>query len=681
MDIWVVAAAAGAGYVAQHCKSLVKGRHSFSESSCRSHSIRTESSSSITQQVKDNKSCPGSTVHSFRHDEETCSDMPMLSRATSLGKEASSSYLECLTHEASTDCSNPCSCSGSNLVPGIPSYEVRYCGDVGGSDRDYSMLPSTREVVKYGFKRKKSSLRSRQANAKLLQPVNSLESCLMAQLYRGQTEVEDYSETSMTPPCSPTVRQFSVTRHGRSISRPTRDSSNLPVGSLRNKLQKDSNLPGARMILGVPQLPSVGSERLQQRRKTQTAFGMMEKNQQLQGFSHGALLFCLGMSIGLISSVLNNKREVDNLSNLLKQTESLVQDLQEELEMKDSLTVKELAVEDCESQDTQNGAFHNGPLGTCSPDEKLQDQLSENNTQKVEEESFSKIEAELEAELERLELNISSHGLDKKIQNLSEDADYVPHAVAGELNADILGQHSGPQPYADRDGSGSSTPRSVHYAVSPRELTLRLHELIQSRLEKRVEELEIALQNSQMKVQYMESQNASYLRELSSRRSRYYKNGSPVVVEESRAIADQPVVINLSEEALDDEYTKINELDEEDAPVLGKNDHKNEILLATEQKIYWARDTRENDEMQTKSFTERLMMSMKQEPGDADKYLSNGLLTVTEDHEDDINGYDEMEELLIKHIVEQARKGSPVVLNAQMALSSSPDEENEEHPR
>lgn len=138
------------------------------------------------------------------------------------------------------------------------------------------------------------------------------------------------------------------------------------------------------------------------------------------GTSQGALLFCLGLSLGLISSFLTNKREVDKLSDLLKQTESLVQDLQDELEMKDSLTVKELAVEDSESQDTQNDAFNNGPLHAFSSEEKLNDCDNEYKDQKAEEESFSKIEAELEAELERLELNMSSSRLDRKISNLVE---------------------------------------------------------------------------------------------------------------------------------------------------------------------------------------------------------------------------------------------------------------------
>lgn len=99
--------------------------------------------------------------------------------------------------------------------------------------------------------------------------------------------------------------------------------------------------------------------------------------------------------MGTISSFLKNKREMEKLDKLLKHKENLVQDLQEELEMKDSLTVKELAVEDYESQGN-----------SC-------DKMAE-------EESLSKIEAELEAELERLESNMNSTRFEAKLSNATE---------------------------------------------------------------------------------------------------------------------------------------------------------------------------------------------------------------------------------------------------------------------
>ena len=137
------------------------------------------------------------------------------------------------------------------------------------------------------------------------------------------------------------------------------------------------------------------------------------------------ILFCLGISIGIIASILTNKREVDNLKEVLKQTENLVQDLQEELEMKDSMTVKELANDNYESQDTCDNSCDRA-LNAFSPemhldgstkydDKKSYDQKAEESS-----ETMSKIEAELEAELERLGLNISACSLDRRLSDIVE---------------------------------------------------------------------------------------------------------------------------------------------------------------------------------------------------------------------------------------------------------------------
>lgn len=137
------------------------------------------------------------------------------------------------------------------------------------------------------------------------------------------------------------------------------------------------------------------------------------------------ILFCLGISIGIIFSFITNKKEVDELKELVKQTENLVQDLQEELEMKDSMTVKELANENYESQDTRDSSHDRAPTvffpelhmdGSTERDGKiLYDQKAEESS-----EPMSKIEAELEAELERLELNIDASSLDRRLSDLVE---------------------------------------------------------------------------------------------------------------------------------------------------------------------------------------------------------------------------------------------------------------------
>lgn len=141
------------------------------------------------------------------------------------------------------------------------------------------------------------------------------------------------------------------------------------------------------------------------------------------------LLFFLGITIGIISTVIANKREVDKLNEMLKQTENLVQDLHEELEMKDSLTVKELTNEDNEFQNRNEHSF----LNKNSNDFLTQRELDGSGrydkkvlpNQKAEEnfESMREIEAELEAELERLELNMKASSL-----NANSEFGEVKHA-------------------------------------------------------------------------------------------------------------------------------------------------------------------------------------------------------------------------------------------------------------
>ena len=126
-----------------------------------------------------------------------------------------------------------------------------------------------------------------------------------------------------------------------------------------------------------------------------------------------------------MSAYITNQREVDILNERLKQKENLVQDLQEELEMKDSLTVKELANEDCDSQETSDRFFSNRVPTSFSSEQELESlnydskridypKPTENS------ESMSQIEAELQAELERLELNINASSLETRFSDLAE---------------------------------------------------------------------------------------------------------------------------------------------------------------------------------------------------------------------------------------------------------------------
>ena len=137
-------------------------------------------------------------------------------------------------------------------------------------------------------------------------------------------------------------------------------------------------------------------------------------------------MFCLGISIGVISSYIGNRREVEKFRGLLKQTENLVQDLQEELEMKDSLTVEELANENYDSREIYDKSFHDRATNSSSLEQNMDNSTrydgKESYYEKVKEssESMSKIVAELEAELERLDLNANVSNLERRLSELVE---------------------------------------------------------------------------------------------------------------------------------------------------------------------------------------------------------------------------------------------------------------------
>lgn len=91
---------------------------------------------------------------------------------------------------------------------------------------------------------------------------------------------------------------------------------------------------------------------------------------------------------------------------------------------------------------------------------------------------------------------------------LQLDPDFVADFAQGELQTDVIAGKDFVHSELNEDDSDTVVP--VNYAVSPHELTLRLHEVIQSRLEGCVQELEIALENSQRKLRLMESEHESH---------------------------------------------------------------------------------------------------------------------------------------------------------------------------
>ncbi|XP_011018687.1 PREDICTED: uncharacterized protein LOC105121650 isoform X2 [Populus euphratica] len=222
-----------------------------------------------------------------------------------------------------------------------------------------------------------------------------------------------------------------------------------------------------------------------------------------QGSYDRMLLFFLGITVGIVSHVAANKREVDYLNELLKQNENLVQDLNEELVSEGSSfqgkTEKPSNSASSEVSTKKESGKSIKFYGREPDDEKAANS-----------EAMSKIEAELEAELERLELNMKSSSLERMLDLIEMDPNFELD-VKGDLSPDEGHKKPDDLSDSDDDASGSSTNPidTANYAVSHKELSLRLHEVIQSRLVVRIMELEAALENSQKRLHALESDSTS----------------------------------------------------------------------------------------------------------------------------------------------------------------------------
>ncbi|KAI3696323.1 hypothetical protein L1987_79335 [Smallanthus sonchifolius] len=218
----------------------------------------------------------------------------------------------------------------------------------------------------------------------------------------------------------------------------------------------------------------IGSVKLPRRRPEEMNAKRFE-TKDLHSQGNDMVSLFLGVTIGLLSTIVTNQREIEHLNELLEQAENMVTDLHNKLELKDGFNTRN-------EHDTES----NMPA-TYSPKGKKFELTSD-------------IEAELEAELERLEENM------QKLSSVVEiDSDFEADMARGDLNLDTLTWQLDSQSESDHDDKwvkSESTGKpffTPNYTVSSLDLRLRLHEVIESELRARIEELEAVLagQNGQ----------------------------------------------------------------------------------------------------------------------------------------------------------------------------------------
>ncbi|XP_057844878.2 uncharacterized protein LOC131054387 isoform X2 [Cryptomeria japonica] len=217
-------------------------------------------------------------------------------------------------------------------------------------------------------------------------------------------------------------------------------------------------------------------------------------------------LVCFGVGIGIMSTIMSSRREMERLTCLLRQKEELIDDLEEELEMRGSWTVKDVTDEarNCletwqhplgKKQEQGASSFNALSNEVCEVDERT----SGKNSVKIKK-NMTGVEAELEAELEKLEFNLHFSNHQRNFLGINEiDPNCIADVVSGELKEDGLSCNAKSE--EDNSSSIHEEFNTENFAVSPRDLERRLHEVIISRLQDRIRELETELEGSQTKLQ------------------------------------------------------------------------------------------------------------------------------------------------------------------------------------
>lgn len=276
MDVWIVAAAAGAGYVAQHLKSLGRGKNKWLDSSAENlNNVRPQSS--IIRHKPGDRSDPFHSVlsgkslgeeMSNKEGDEVCEDDSDFAVTSTSGYEGENVVMEDSFNSYGT-VSNL-----SSLAPLVDEEDVQGNREVKlpydsskGLTGDLLPHPSSSEIgFSYSFRRKKSSLRSRRFDSKFIKPRTSLESCLMAQLYEERSEREGYA---LYPLGKPLLRPFLVTDGSRILSKVPHESFIAPIGTAAEKfeLQKDGYSKVNATVCGIPRLPNISPVEFEKKAK------------------------------------------------------------------------------------------------------------------------------------------------------------------------------------------------------------------------------------------------------------------------------------------------------------------------------------------------------------------------------------------------------------------------------
>uniref|UniRef100_A0A1D1XNK6 Homer 2 n=1 Tax=Anthurium amnicola TaxID=1678845 RepID=A0A1D1XNK6_9ARAE len=206
----------------------------------------------------------------------------------------------------------------------------------------------------------------------------------------------------------------------------------------------------------------------------------------------------IGMGAGLLFLLTRSVTEFNKMTQLREEMEVLLKGIKDAMRGKDASP---------SSDESKNNVTFCG--SDSRPDTELSNDLSMRDcyprlelvetTCDAESPGMDEMEAELESELELLQLNLieqDSSG-QRGVEFSGERTD------SSESFSVCLGEHYEPKKGAEQDEEEETRDQ---YGVCPHELTTRLHELVEKRQQERISELESALELVHVKLREKETE-------------------------------------------------------------------------------------------------------------------------------------------------------------------------------
>ncbi|CAI9096459.1 OLC1v1032615C1 [Oldenlandia corymbosa var. corymbosa] len=487
MDLWVVAAAAGAGYLGKYWQnSSLSEKERLLLSSSKLSTHRSLESWKFLQQIRE-KTCP----------------LKRLAREKAYeGVFQGQNYLfDQNEFDGDPDLAAFASASTSDRVKMVEDFRARWLKSFQKISAKKSSLHNTEPSSSCGFCKKKLH-KNRSSKATALGKAEEYRRVLLGTMATEESQVEE----SLWPNIAEDPLRRTSSYNALDLREDTRRvSASNSFDSWEDLSRRSISCDEICTCLSTSSTNDDTEyvEVLEPGAETQGK--EIDEAVQLPGKSNDLLLFLVGLTIGMLPTAASSKREMQKMNEKLEEAMTLVQDLKEELDMNENFTVKELMCNGSESPSSKTPSLFNQKLSLSISQQEPQQVTSDSRKLADDEKSenallMSRIEAELEAELERLQMSMD---LERRSNFAQLDVQSEGYRI-GSIKTNAFNRQYDSD--TESDEASDNMTRPPNYAVSPRELSIRLHELIESQLEARIKELETALQNNQHRFHSPESQ-------------------------------------------------------------------------------------------------------------------------------------------------------------------------------